>query len=94
MTTSRIFKYPLGVLEKQTLSLPSNARIIRVEDIGGMFWLWAMVDQTILATEDRRIEMHKTGNDIPDAHELVYLGCCKLYIQMELCLYTFERLPQ
>ena len=39
-----IFKYQIPVQEKFTLNLPDGANIIRVEDVDGMFFMWAMVD--------------------------------------------------
>ena len=87
-----IYKYPLPVQEKLTIELPAGARIIRVEDVAGLFWLWAIVDSDA-PLEPRHIECYKTGQEMPaDADVLVYLGCCKLFIMQELCLYMFERI--
>lgn len=86
----RIFKYPLPVQEKFTIGLPAGAEIIRVEDVAGLFWLWAIVD-TDKPMESRHIECYKTGQPIETPTEwLLYLGCCKLFIMQELCLYMFE----
>ncbi len=35
-----IHKYQMPVLEEFTMSLPAGARILRVQDQGGMFWMW------------------------------------------------------
>lgn len=86
-----IFKYPLPVQEKLNIELPQGAKIIRVDDVDGLFWLWAIVD-TEQPLELRHIECYKTGQQMPsDAEDLTYLGCCKLFIMQELCLYMFER---
>lgn len=86
-----IFKYSLPVQEKFTMELPAGAKIIRVDDVEGKFWLWAIVD-TEAPLEPRNIECYKTGQEMPaDEHVLLYLGCCKLFIMQELCLYMFER---
>lgn len=89
-----IYKYPLPVQEKFTIELPFGARILRVDDVAGLFWLWAIVESDS-SLEARNIECYKTGQEMPaDANELVYLGCCKLFIMQELCLYMFERRPR
>jgi hypothetical protein len=90
VTHPRIFKYQLPVQEKFTLELPVDARIIRVDDIDGLFWLWAIV-QPGPPYETRRFECYKTGQPIetPPDH-LTYLGLCKLFIMQELGLYIFE----
>ena len=87
-----IYKYELGVLEKQIISLPRGAKIIRVDSLEGRFWLWAMVDLSPdCPLEMRSIEMYKTGMPIDNPTGLVYLGLCTLYVMQELGLYTFER---
>lgn len=87
-----IYKYSLPVQEKLTIELPRGAQIIRVEDVAGLFWLWAIVDPEA-EKEPRHIECYKTGQPIetPLQH-LKYLGACKLFIMQELCLYMFENI--
>ena len=85
----------MPVQEKIVLELPVGAQIIRVDDVEGLFFLWAIVDvdeDQITQTERRFIELYKTGQLIEDSETLVYLGLCKLFIMQELGLYTFERL--
>ena len=87
----KIYKYSLAVQEKQEISLPTGAQIIRVADVDGLFFLWAIVDTDCNTTEVRKIEMYKTGHEFtthPDY--LKYLGECKLFIMQELGLYVFE----
>lgn len=85
-----IFKYSLPVKEKFTLELPAAAQILRVDDVDGLFWLWAIVD-TEAPKETRFIECYKTGQPIETPlSDLRYLGSCKLFIMQELCLYMFE----
>jgi hypothetical protein len=77
-------------MEKFSVELPIGARIIRVDDVDGKFWLWAIVDDEA-QKELRHIECYKTGQPILKPLEnLTYLGCCKLFIMQELCLYMFE----
>lgn len=87
-----IFKYQMPVLESFSMKLPAEARIIRMEDQGGMFWLWAMVDTTA-PDETRQFRAFKTGAKIPDGINLRYIGFCAVFVQMELGLYIFEEMP-
>lgn len=87
---NRIFKYSIPCMEKFSVELPVGARIIRVDDVDGKFWLWAIVDDAA-PLELRHIECYKTGQPInTDLASMKYLGCCKLFIMQELCLYMFE----
>lgn len=83
-----IFKYQMPVLERFTMSLPAGAEIIRMDDQGGMFWLWAVVD-TDAPFEDRHFVAVKCGANVPDG-ELIYRGFCAVFVQQELGLYIFE----
>ncbi len=85
-----IFKYQMPVKEEFDMTLPKGAKIIRVDDQDGMFWMWAVVD-TNATTEKRKFKAFKTGGSGMDPSEnLNYIGFCKIYIQMELGLYIFE----
>lgn len=87
-----IFKYQMPVLESFTMKLPSGAQIIRMEDQGGMFWLWAVVD-TDAPMKDRQFMAFKTGAAMPRDVNLQYVGFCAVFVQMELGLYIFEVMP-
>ena len=84
-----IFKYQMPVLERFTMRLPRGAEIIRMEDQGGMFWLWAVV-RTDVPDEDRHFWAFKCGGKIPDDLNIKYVGFCAVFVQMELGLYIFE----
>jgi len=84
----------MPVQEKIQLELPVGANIIRVSDIEGLFYLWAIVDPEQMETETRYIEFYKTGQPIDGEDELIYLGLCRLFIMQELGLYTFERVTK
>lgn len=86
-----IFKYQMPVLEEFTMELPEGAEIIRMQDQGGMFWLWAVIN-TDRPNEARYFRAFKTGAKIPDGLNLVYVGFCAVFVQMELGLYIFEEL--
>lgn len=87
-----IFKYQMPVLESFTMELPAGAEIIRMQDQGGMFWLWAIVD-TEAPMEEREFMAFKTGAAMPRDINLTYIGFCAVFVQMELGLYIFEVLP-
>lgn len=84
-----IFKYQMPVLERFSMSLPKGAEIIRMEDQGGMFWLWAVVD-TNAPMEERHFHAYKTGAAMDADANLKYVGFCAVFVQMELGLYIFE----
>lgn len=84
-----IFKYQMPVLEQFTMKLPAGAEIIRMQDQGGMFWLWAVVN-TEEPMVERRFRAFKTGAKIPDGLVLRYVGFCAVFVQAELGLYIFE----
>lgn len=88
----KIFKYPLPVQEKYAIELPKGAKIIRAEDVAGLFFLWAIVDENPGSEKELRyLEFYKTGQSIDTPIEdLRFIGTCKLFIMMELCLYVFE----
>lgn len=94
-----IYKYELSIKEKQELKLPIGSKIIRVDDVEGKFFLWAIVTQpenedSSIETESRFLEFYKTGQPIEDDTNLVYLGFCKLFIMQELGLYVFENVAR
>lgn len=87
-----IYKYSIPVQEKYNIELPKNALIIRIEDVDGLFFLWAIVD-TEAENEVRYLEFYKTGQPIETPLDyLIYIGTCKLFIMQELCLYVFENI--
>jgi hypothetical protein len=89
---NKIYKYTLPVQEKYAIDLPKRAQIIRVEDIDGLFYLWAIVNPEA-ETEKRYLEFYKTGQPIETPlSNLQFLGTCKLFIMQELCLYVFENI--
>jgi hypothetical protein len=93
---NKIFKYQIPVQEKYDIELPKYAQIIRVEDVDGLFFLWAIVNTTQdIDTEKRYLEFYKTGQLIETPLEdLKFLGTCKLFIMQELCLYVFENIKK
>jgi len=93
---NKIYKYPLPVQEKWEIQLPFDAKIIRVGDVDGLFFLWAIVNtDEDVQLEIRSLEFYKTGQPIETPiTDLIYIGECKLFIMQELCLYTFENIKK
>ena len=93
---NKIYKYSIPTKEKYAIELPKNAQIIRVEDVDGLFFLWAIVNiSKDVEIEKRYLEFYKTGQliDTP-LEDLKFIGTCKLFIMQELCLYVFENIKQ
>lgn len=87
-----IFKYQMPVLETFEMKLPRGAKIIRMADQDGMFWLWAVVN-TEVPDEVRKFHAVKCGANMPvidDGNKLIYHGFCAIFVQQELGLYIFE----
>lgn len=90
----KIYKFPLSILEKQVIRLHINAKIIRVEDVEGLPFLWAICD-TEAELENRYLCFYKTGMIIDrDLDDLEYLGLIRLHIIQELGLYCFEEISK
>jgi hypothetical protein len=89
-----IYKYPLPVQEKYSIELPKDAKIVRCEDVDGLFFLWAIVETDPECEKElRHLEFYKTGQPIETPlSDLVMIGTCKLFIMQELCLYVFENI--
>lgn len=90
-----IFKYQMPVKEHFEMKLPRGAKIIRVADQDGFFWLWAVVN-TNVPDEVRKFHAVKCGANMPDVDPslLVYHGFCAIFVQQELGLYIFEEISQ
>jgi len=77
-------------MEKSKVSMPRDARIIRVDGFDGAIWIWAVVD-TDHPLVDREFELYKTGGEMPeDIGYYTYHGCGAIFVQMELMMYVFE----
>lgn len=86
-----IYKYQMPVLERFEMRLPEGANILRVQDQGGMFWMWAEV-RTDVPDETRKFWAFKCGGKIPDNLTLQYIGFCAVFVQQELGLYIYEEI--
>lgn len=91
-----IYKYQIPVLEEFTMELPKGAKILRIADQDGMFWLWALVDIRE-PDETRHFRAFKCGapiSDDIDIDSLIYYGWAAVHVQQELALYIFEEVKQ
>ena len=63
LNMNKIFKYSIPTKEKYVIELPKDAQIIRVEDVDGLFFLWAIVNTDEEHPKEKRcLEFYKTGN--------------------------------
>ena len=86
-----IYKYRAPIAEKFVTNLPKGARLIRVEDVDGEFFIWAMVDINEQERTWRWFECYKTGQPIEtDQQNLLSVGRFRMFIMQELMLYVFE----
>jgi hypothetical protein len=90
-----IYKYQIPIKESFTISMPKNAKIIRIDDVDGLCFMWAEVD-TNNPNENRDFRAYKTGQEFKNEEgiSLSYLGFCKIFIAQELCLYIYEVIPK
>lgn len=61
----RIYKYPLQLMDRQTLSMPDGAKILSIQAQRDQVCLWAMVDENAQEIA-RTIAIYGTGQPIPD----------------------------
>jgi len=62
---TRIWKWPLEMLNEQTLNLPIGALWLDVQLQGGEPHIWCLCDANA-PLEPRRLAIHGTGNPMPD----------------------------
>lgn len=73
MNDHAIWKYPITILEEQTVEMPIGARILSVQMQGGGLVLWALVDPEA-NREKRRIAVHGTGHPVDIAETRHFIG--------------------
>lgn len=61
-----ILKYAVAVTDRQTIYLPTGARILSVQWQNDALRLWALCDASTETTEPRRIAIYGTGHPIQD----------------------------
>ncbi len=60
-----IFKYPLGIVDRQIVEIPRHSRILSVQMQNERICLWALVDPGE-AMESVAIRVHGTGHPLDD----------------------------
>lgn len=75
----KVFKYPLKIVERQTIEMPSNSNLMCVQLQGGTPVLYAAVDDLADSADVRNvvIGMAGTGHDIP-ADVIGYIGTIQM----------------
>lgn len=56
-----IYKYELQITDTQTISMPSQMKIIKAAEQSGKLWIWAL-GESEGSIENRRIRIVGTGN--------------------------------
>jgi len=59
-----IYKYPLSITDRQTISLPVHRQILKVSEQDEVLMLWAIVDTENEFEEEIIIEINGTGNEL------------------------------
>jgi hypothetical protein len=73
-----IYKYPLELVDLQTLELPAGAELLTVQMQDGRPCLWAEV-ATSAPARPRTIAIYGTGNPIPGDAEIEYIGTFQMH---------------
>lgn len=68
-----IWKYELGLVGKQFLQMPHDARILTVQAQNGLPTLWAVVDPALTLLEERCFVIVSTGYNF-EVRDLTYIG--------------------
>ena len=89
MKQRRIWKWTLAVTDKQSLQMPKGAKILTVQEQGGMPQLWAYCDPTE-PLETRTFRIVGTGNPI-DQDPGDYIGTFQMR-DGALVFHVFEAL--
>ena len=67
-----VYKFPIGVTDKQLISMPKGAKILTVQFQNGILCLWALCDKAAPKAH-REIFIHGTGHEV-FYYELPYIG--------------------
>jgi hypothetical protein len=72
------------------VEMPKGARLLTAKSLGAHVWVWAIVDATEKETEQRRIAVLKTGQEIPVNPDLLTHIETVQFSEGELVLHVFE----
>lgn len=73
-----IYKYPIPLQDEFVLLLPTDARILTIQEQRGQLVLWATVNPTRAGTECRVFRCVGTGHAIPDENQLDYIATVQM----------------
>lgn len=73
----RIWKYPLTVMNEQTLILPPGAQLLTVQVQDERPCLWALVDERAPSRQMRHLAIYGTGHPLPE-NPGTYIGTFQL----------------
>jgi hypothetical protein len=85
----KIFKYELAITDSQTVTMPTGAEILTIQNQGPRIQLWALVAEGQPPVA-RKIECHGTGNPIQNANGLTYIASVQTH-QGQFIWHFFER---
>lgn len=87
-----IYKYPLELVDYQTVEMPVGSKILSVADQGGVLCLWAHVTASNPSAK-RMFEIAGTGKPFPpnDGAVRVFLGTV---VMNPFVWHVFEKLPE
>ena len=86
----RIYKYVLGIVDSQELSLPLGSKVLSVEEQYGNIVLYALVDTEWSELEIYSVIIHGTGHQANDIENYCFLGTVKL-ADGQLIFHVFYR---
>lgn len=70
----KIYKYPIKVVDIQTVKLPKGAIILTTQLQEEKPCIWAYVDPNEIEAEDVTLRVYGTGQEINDSLDLTYIG--------------------
>ncbi len=75
-----IYKYPLQIVDQQTLYLPKGAELLSVQEQDRQLMLWAIVDLSA-PVEPRLFSVYGTGNSFySDTMRARYIGTAQIQV--------------
>lgn len=75
----KIYKYPIKVVDIQTVKLPKGAIILTTQLQDEKPYIWAYVDPNEIEAEDVTLRVYGTGQEINDSLDLTYIGTIQEY---------------
>ena len=82
-----IYKYPISVDDKITLSLPLDSRILAVQIQKGEPVIYVLVDPSEECNENRKLELYGTGMEV--SLNRIYIGTFQM-LNGGLVFHLFE----